>query len=219
MASVMTRTIMVSSPQQRNFMMEPKIQSRKRVIVEQMPEQQPEPKKRQRLTHLSPEERLLRRKLKNRVAAQTARDRKKARMDELEDALVIAEQENQRLQSENSHLRQQQENLDRENNILKARLGIKAEPSVVTHLKASTPTTESAALSPLQKDAVLTLFNSMTHLLALLMTLGLTSSGAFLPNCLAKTMAQKTTSFTPVRPTLHPPWWGTQQQSWNPSKN
>ncbi|XP_064867801.1 LOW QUALITY PROTEIN: X-box-binding protein 1 [Oncorhynchus nerka] len=81
-------------------------------------------RKRQRLTHLSPEEKQLRRKLKNRVAAQTARDRKKAKMGELEEQVLVMELENQKLHIENRLLRQKMCGMGNENKELRQRLGL-----------------------------------------------------------------------------------------------
>ncbi|XP_029916639.1 LOW QUALITY PROTEIN: X-box-binding protein 1 [Myripristis murdjan] len=81
-------------------------------------------RKRQRLTHLSPEEKALRRKLKNRVAAQTARDRKKAKMGELEQQVLELELENQKLHVENRLLRDKTSGLLTENEELRQRLGL-----------------------------------------------------------------------------------------------
>ncbi|XP_034548117.1 LOW QUALITY PROTEIN: X-box-binding protein 1 [Notolabrus celidotus] len=81
-------------------------------------------RKRQRLTHLSPEEKALRRKLKNRVAAQTARDRKKAKMGELEQQVLEMELENQKLHIENRLLREKTSGLMTENEELRQRLGL-----------------------------------------------------------------------------------------------
>ncbi|XP_051750150.1 LOW QUALITY PROTEIN: X-box-binding protein 1 [Ctenopharyngodon idella] len=81
-------------------------------------------RKRQRLTHLSPEEKALRRKLKNRVAAQTARDRKKAKMGELEQQVLELELENQKLHVENRLLLEKTSELISENEELRQRLGL-----------------------------------------------------------------------------------------------
>ncbi|KAK2537923.1 hypothetical protein Q9966_005698 [Columba livia] len=127
----------------------------------------PQPaRKRQRLTHLSPEEKALRRKLKNRVAAQSARDRKKARMTELEQQVVELEEENQKLLLENQLLRERTCNLALENQELRCRLGLdvlkteeESESQVVKELQVDeirlvTGSAESAALRlrvPLQQ--------------------------------------------------------------------
>lgn len=73
------------------------------------------PRKRQRLTHLTPEEKLSRRKLKNRIAAQTARDRKKAKMSDLEVTLEQLRKENRSLHSENRGLKERSSQLTVEN--------------------------------------------------------------------------------------------------------
>ncbi|XP_065595025.1 X-box-binding protein 1 isoform X2 [Cyrtonyx montezumae] len=115
------------------------------------PEAPPPARKRQRLTHLSPEEKALRRKLKNRVAAQSARDRKKARMTELEQQVVELEEKNQQLLRENQRLRERTGSLSLENQELRRRLGLdalKTEPEcepTVSALRSTQTTCSSAA--------------------------------------------------------------------------
>ena len=75
-------------------------------------------RKRQRLDHLSPEEKLMRRKLKNRVAAQYARDRKKAHMDHLELRVKQLEQERLVLIKQNAILEKENHKLRRENDYI-----------------------------------------------------------------------------------------------------
>lgn len=62
-------------------------------------------RKRERLTHLSPEEKMWRRKMKNRIAAQTARDRKRVQMDTMDSRLNKLEAINRKLMKDNAELR------------------------------------------------------------------------------------------------------------------
>jgi len=79
-------------------------------------------RKRQRLDHLSFEQKLLRRKLKNRVAAQSARDKKKAKMDELEIVVKSLERRQTHLADQNKLLHKSVAELQAENKELKEEL-------------------------------------------------------------------------------------------------
>ncbi|KAL4003895.1 bZIP transcription factor family protein [Acanthocheilonema viteae] len=72
-------------------------------------------RKRERLNHLTAEEKQNRRKLKNRVAAQTARDRKKYRASKLEEAVRMLILENGKLREENKCLKRTCEELKSHN--------------------------------------------------------------------------------------------------------
>lgn len=78
--------------------------------------------KRKRLDHLTWEEKLQRKKLKNRVAAQTSRDRKKAKMEEMESTIVALKKDNSNLQSRCDSLQEQNNVLVKKNTDLEKRL-------------------------------------------------------------------------------------------------
>lgn len=78
--------------------------------------------KRKRLDHLTWEEKLQRKKLKNRVAAQTSRDRKKAKMEEMESTIVSLQEDNTTLQSRCDKLQEQNNVLVTKNTELENRL-------------------------------------------------------------------------------------------------
>ncbi|KAL0272608.1 UNVERIFIED_CONTAM: hypothetical protein PYX00_005512 [Menopon gallinae] len=68
-------------------------------------------RKRMRLHQLSWEEKIQRKKLRNRIAAQTSRDRKKARMDHLEESVKQLREKNVELSSQILELQKQNESL------------------------------------------------------------------------------------------------------------
>ncbi|GAA6071702.1 X-box-binding protein 1 [Tachysurus ichikawai] len=206
-------------------------------------------RKRQRLTHLSPEEKALRRKLKNRVAAQTARDRKKAKMGELELQVLELEHENQKLHLENQMLRERTSDLMSENEELRQRLGldtlVRKEKVQVQMLESDVGdlvllngSSESAALrlrvppqqvqaqqssKPKSSPWILTLLT--------LQTLSLISCLAFWTSLNQSCSSKKVRSQTPLssfcwwaRPQVrylppHLELWGPHQSSWRPLMN
>ena len=116
-------------------------------------------------------------KLKNREAAQLARDRKKQRMWELEEAIAKLESENLKLKSENLNLRKQTVSLSQENNRLKNGVkGIKdkvditipsSKKSEAVVVKDEPGSIESAALAvPLQKEQIRAVYEITTRFLA-----------------------------------------------------
>lgn len=95
------------------------------------------PRKRERLTHLSAEEKLFRRKMKNRIAAQTARDRKKAHMGDLEERIRRLETENATLKAENVQLKMKSGKLNEENGRLKIELDENDVSQIVNYEKTN----------------------------------------------------------------------------------
>lgn len=92
-------------------------------------------RKRANLDHMSTEEKMMRRKLKNRVAAQNARDKKRVKMDEMEEKIKRLEQQNKMLMEKQQDLINLSQRLMKENEMLSGKSSqdtsfIKVEPQV-----------------------------------------------------------------------------------------
>jgi len=109
-----------------------------------------QPRRRRKLTHLTQEEKILRRKLKNRVAAQNARDKKKTESEGLktenDDLRALVKQLRQR----DIERQLETEALQRENRILRAKLGVKLESETSVSCLPRTPpsVSDSVILEP-----------------------------------------------------------------------
>lgn len=189
-------------------------------------------RKRQRLDHLTFEEKMMRRKLKNRVAAQSARDRKKAQMDNQEKEIFDLKLQLAELQEENHKLQLQNERLVGDNKRMQSRLDeIEAKQQqindkVETKNESHQPVEYASLINVSQqkKQELMVAHRWMMLFVGWLMLSLMKSSTSFknldkksLKTILLALIIQLERNPRRMNPQLK--WWGPQQNSWNPSKN
>jgi X box-binding protein 1 len=149
-------------------------------------------------------------------------------MQYLEEMLAKIEAENKRLQTENEELRRKTNSLAAENNQLKEKI---SDDEIKIEVKTEQESPESAVLftPPQQEQIRAPSSNNLISYLTMMMATSLMCSLACWKNLPA---AQRPPPLRTVR-RLHSarclprqisslrtrPWWGPQQQSWNPSMN
>jgi len=113
-------------------------------------------RKRANLDHLSPEEKLMRRKLKNRVAAQNARDKKRTKMEEMEAELLRLKNHAKSLECKNAELVGENQRLVAENDDLRSNCESRIQGQETSSPLVAGQTPESAALInvPQQQEQV-----------------------------------------------------------------
>merc|ERR1712047_189258 len=113
-------------------------------------------RKRANLDHLSPEEKLMRRKLKNRVAAQNARDKKRTKMEEMEAELLRLKNHAKSLEGKNAELVSENQRLVAENDDLRSSCESRIHGQESSSPLVAGQTPESAVLTnvPQQQEQV-----------------------------------------------------------------
>jgi X box-binding protein 1 len=166
--------------------------------------------------------------MKNRVAAQSARDRKKAKMDELEDTLKALAKERATLLRANEALSQRNRQLLSENNELKVQIANKEEPNESKSQNIAKAAFESAAFTSVRQQYGQTAFSIVPILISLLTMVSLSvaqkNNSCFkcCPTALKSCSYSQTDAETPMECLIvnqrnHQPWWGSHQKSWNPA--
>ncbi|XP_059060696.1 X-box-binding protein 1 [Achroia grisella] len=182
------------------------------------------PSRKRRLDHLTWEEKMQRKKLKNRVAAQTSRDRKKAKMDEMEQRLHEFMEMNKRLASEVESLKALNERLLSENATLRS------DAAARTVAGAQGP-----AESPQQKDGPPPAIRAARLLLTMCLLSQTSSHTSTLKSTSTASINLQTPYYKKLAQVLQErlnmsqsgklqnalkelKWWGPQQSNWNPVK-
>lgn len=100
----------------------------------------PTPGRKRKLDHLSYEEKVQRKKLKNRVAAQTSRDRKKKQVEEMQDTIddqarhiTSLERRCEQLSNERDKIQAKFERLEKEHQKLKNKPSVRVTPAPMRH--------------------------------------------------------------------------------------
>lgn len=187
---------------------------------------------RQCLDHLTREEKTLRRKMKNRVAAQSARDRKKALFDDMKAQMDRLSKEKAELIAYNQTLKQKNDQLTAENLALKDAL---LKPKVETEGEANGSVNSAAVINARQQRGQVPLAQSEVFLVVstllmltiyqLLATVNPRHRSTSRPAM--KSVKDFSTHSSPrtyqatvqhLKPPLVPPWWGCHQSNWSPVK-
>lgn len=184
----------------------------------------PMPSRKRRLDHLSWEEKMQRKKLKNRVAAQTSRDRKKAKMDDMESRIKQLEDRNEQLVKEMESLRALNERLVSEN------MSLRCSKTVARDVvgEASGP----AESYPQQKEPSPTAIRAARLLVTLCLLSQTFSHTSTQTNTSTRCKLLQTPCSEKLMQTLQArlqmprsklanmmkelKWWGPQQSNWNP---
>ncbi|KAL0893607.1 hypothetical protein ABMA27_013784 [Loxostege sticticalis] len=183
------------------------------------------PSRKRRLDHLTWEEKMQRKKLKNRVAAQTSRDRKKAKMDEMEHKISLLAEANERLTSEVASLKALNERLLSENASLRSAAAARSVagapgPAESTPQQKEGPPTAIRAARLLLAMCLLSQTSSLTSTQKSTSTPSINlqspSSKKLMQVLQERLKMSKTGSLESALKDLK--WWGPQQSNWNPVK-